>query len=540
VGEGGRLARLSLAMWGLMLSSCVIGPTPRPSAPYQHLHVSPSAHSYHPHSSVGLPVSVAQIDTDQFLLADTVDVFRLSRTATAYTLSKLSRPTVTIWNPTGLAYRAGVVYVANNRGGDLLELRLQGDALNLVQRVTSPALRAPQNLVVQADGSLVAADTDGSGIERFAPNGSSQWRVQLDSAHGVTESGGFIYASSLAARTVAKIDLAGNLTQVAGSLGGTAGRYLWPVGLAGDGDGVMVTDALSGRITFLDRDLRVLRYVGANGPGLDAFNFPSATLPLAGGYLVTDTFKDRLVLVSRDWTIQEQIALGPLVPVGRLRPGLAVTDGRTYAYGQRPQVYMADGAANTSLPGVDVVAALRLRTPLSFAGAFSGLDHFGRDGLFIHLDFDGSQVQYSGLTWAQKVESVIAVGSPESSALQVIDPGSGMFTTVEVGLDTWWLAGRLMFPDNVPRDLSDVVRPALASFGTAEQLLARGVGRQQAFDQAMGRPRDWAADLTSGPAQQFWHSGMTRADASRYFDWALQQPHERVPELLDVKYLSAS
>jgi hypothetical protein len=484
-------------------------------------------------------VSIAQIDAEHFLLADTADVFLLSHSATAYSVTKLLPPPVTTWNPTGLAYREGVLYVANNRGANILKLGINGDALALEQQITSPTLRTPQSLVVEHDGGLGVADTDGGGVETFTADGHSRWRLQLDSAHGITESAGYIYASSLAGRRIAKIDLAGHLLQVAGGLGGSVGRYLWPVGLADSGEGVIVTDALSGRISMLDPDLRTVRYAGSNGPGLDAFNFPSTTLPATGGYLVVDTYKRRLVRLSRSWSIQEQIALGSLVPVGRERPQVYVTDGSAYAYGQRPRVYVADRASNPPLPGVDVVAALGLRSRLDFAGTFAGLDHFSPDGRLTQLDFNGSQVQYSGLTWAQRVSSVIAVGSPESSALEVIDPATGMSTSVDIGLDTWWMAGRLMYPDNILRELSDVVQPAQDKFSSARQLLAQGDGRQEALAAALGRQAsDWSADLTSEPAQQFWHSGMTKADASRYFDWAVQQPQERVAEILAVRYLS--
>src|SRR5207249_460146 len=103
----------------------------------------------------------------------------------------------------------------------------------------------------------------------------------------------------------------------AGSVGVSRGRYLWPVGLSSVDDRVLVTDAHNGRVTVLDRDLRVQEQVGGNGPGMDAFDFPFATLPVADGYLIVDTFKSRVVHLDRKWVVKEQLAYGRMVPVGR-------------------------------------------------------------------------------------------------------------------------------------------------------------------------------------------------------------------------------
>ncbi|MEI4861543.1 hypothetical protein Q8G41_28555, partial [Klebsiella pneumoniae] len=82
--------------------------------------------------------------------------------------------------------------------------------------------------------------------------------------------------------------------------------------------------------------LHVVRRVGGNGPGLDAFNFPFAAVPTAGGYLVVDTFKQRLARTDRSWTLQEQIVFGALVPVGRERPLVAGTDAHPNTYPSLP------------------------------------------------------------------------------------------------------------------------------------------------------------------------------------------------------------
>jgi len=289
-----------------------------------------------------------------------------------------------------------------------------------------------------------------------------------------------------------------------------------------------VTDAVNGRITLLDHNLHVVGHTGGNGPGLDAFNYPFATLPVAGGYVVADSFKQRLLFTDAGWQVVEQVALGPSVPVGRQRP-------LVFGTGAHPDTY-------DMLPGVDIAAELGLRRPLKFVGAHGGLDHVTSTGAVTHLDLTDPDFGDTNATWAQDVASYIAAGSAEGHLLIVIDPTTGMFTDIEVGEDNWWSAGSLLTSSNLRRDLQDVIRPALAAFTRAQRLLDEGASRQAAFEEALagGETMDWSEDLSSSGGQQFLDSQMTRDDARRYFAWAMQQPEQRVIELLAVKYLSGS
>src|SRR5437660_7710078 len=116
-----------------------------------------------------------------------------------------------------------------------------------------------------------------------------------------------------------------------------------------------------------------------------------------------------------------------------------------------------------------------------------------------------------------------------------------MFTYVYVKVDTWWRAGSVLYPENLRVDLAQAIKPALSTFASARQLLSAGKTRQQAFDLAVsGHPYNFAQNVTSAPGRQFLASGRTKADASTYYAWAVQQPNLSVAELLAVKYLSGS
>jgi NHL repeat len=498
------------------------------ATPFAHLQVAPTMRSYHVPSQIGLVTSIAQDALGRTLLCDHSRLYVVARTATGYSVAEVPRPVVPAWQPTGLAYQNGLLYVADGPARDVLVLRLTGTRLDLVRRITSQLLGSPQSVAVESDGSMVVADQGGGSLLKFSAQGDLLWQRPLASAHGVVESGGAIFATSLQQQgpTLSRWTLSGQRAQVGGAIGVSDGRFLRPAGLASDGGRILVTDAYNGRVTVLDGGLHVVAQVGGNGPGVDAFDIPTATLPVDGGYLVADSYRGRLVRTDRRWVIQEQIVFGPMVPTGRQRPLVFGSDAQPFTYGM--------------LPGVDIAASLGLRRRADFAGAWDGLDRIG-GGSPGHLSFDDTQMGASGPTWAQQVGRYVVAGSPTSPRLEVIDPATAMFTYVDVGLDSWWRPGWLLLPGNFRRPLDEVVAPAVSAFEAARQLLAQGVSRQDAFTRALAAgPWSWQQELTSAPAQQFLRSPMTPADAARYFDAALRQRDQRVVELLGVKYLSGA
>ena len=518
---------MGLVACALVAAACSSSAPPPPPAVVRHLSVSASFHSYHL-TSVGLLSSIVDVGGGQYLVCDPSNVYRLTRAATGYTITRLARPTVPVWNPLGLAYRDGVLYVANGSGRDVLELRVDGNALSLLRRIANPVMREARGVVAESDGSVEVTDQAAGGVLRFRADGTLEWRAALTGAAGLARAGGHLFATSVVDHRVHEIDGTGKPTRSAGGLGVTRGRYLLPVGLTAMGNGVLVTDTHNGTITVLDGDLNVRDRVGGNGQGLDSFNFPIATLPVGDGYLVVDTFKYRIVHTDRAWTENEQVAFGQMVPVGRGRPLVVGTDPHPYTY--------------TSLPGVDLIAALNLRRPLQFVGAFNGLDHVD-GGTVQHLDMTDPQFSATSVTWADTAGSYVVIGSDQRGAFEVIDPATGMFTFVDVGPDSWWRSGMLLLSDNLRRDLNQVIAPAVAAFQHAKQLLSqKDVSREDAFNQALtfGKPRNWSADLSSAAGQQFLRSHMTADDARRYYDATLSQPQVKVVELLEVKYLSGS
>ena len=512
-----------------LVAACSSGAAKTSGNPLAHLAVATTYHTYHVPSAAGLLSSIVEVGGGQYIACDPSNIYLLVRNSDGYTIKALGKPSVPRLNPVGLAYRDGLLYVANGSGRDILTLRLNGNALALVGRITNSSLRDAESVVSEPNGSIAVTDQVNGRVLLFQADGTLRWQVKVSGAHGLTESGGNLYASSLVDGGIREIDQSGKVVRTAGGIGVSSGRYVWPSGVAAaPNGGIVVTDAHNGHVSLLRSDLSVAGGAGGNGQGLDALNYPSATLPVADGYLILDSFKYRIVHTDRRWTILEQIVFGPVVPTGRQR-------GLVFGTDAHPDTY-------TMLPGVDLPAALGLRKPQTFVGALNGLDHVGPGSSVVHLDVTDPQLGTTSVTWAQRVDQYIVVGTSQGSWLEVIDPTTGMYTFIQVGHDSWWRSGDLLLSENLRRSLTQVIAPAVADFGQAKVLLASGKSRSQVYNDvlAAGHPRNWSQDLSSPAGQQFLHSPMTASDAARFYAAYLSQPQQRLVELLDVKYLSAS
>jgi hypothetical protein len=520
-------ALIGLAAGIVGLVACGGSAAPSPDASrFGHLPVAATFRTNHAPSMAGAPIAVVRLGQSSYLACDYSNVYRVATTSSGYAVTILAPPPVPVWAPAGLDYRNGSLYVANFNGEDVLQLRLVGDRLDLVRRITIPGMLQPKRVHVNPDGSMLVADHNSDAVLRLRPDGTLDWRVRIEQVNGLAESGGYAYASSLVNRTITKIDMAGHAVDHTGSIGVEVGGYLLPVDVADLGSRIAVTDAVNGRITILDHDLHVVGHVGGNGPGLNALNYPFAVLSIPNGYLIADTYKRRLLRLDRGWTIQEQIVLGPWVPIGRERPLVSGSSAHPFTY--------------DSLPGVDIAAELGLRQPLHFTGAYGGLDHVGPGRAVLHLDLTDPDFGDTNAAWATKVGRYIVAGSAESYNLEVIDPATAMFTYVVVGEDNWWFEGALLTPVGLRLALSTVIQPAVARLVRAQRLTDQGASRQEVVQAALAgqSSHDLARDLTSPEGQQFLHSRMGMADADQFFASAMHRPQQRVIELLLVKFLS--
>ncbi len=274
--------------------------TPRPVCPAEGCQIVYSA------GLLNGPVSVVPWKDNRHLICNYVSIQEVDVQTGAHTLVRPD-PKPSVWCPSGLfAIPAEqLLFVANYKGHDVLEMQRTGDTLKVLTRYTHADMVSPEGVAVSDDGSLVAvADYDGNAVFVFHRDGRLAWRRHVGLGHGVSFGPGFVVATSLQNRSIIKFDLQGNLLSQAGHLGWGENGYLWPTTIIVKGDDIVISDAHTGKVTFLDHDLRARKSLGGNGPGTGLFNMPYGVVGWSGGWIICDTFKGRLLVLDQDCRCQ--------------------------------------------------------------------------------------------------------------------------------------------------------------------------------------------------------------------------------------------
>jgi len=255
-------------------------------------------------------VSVAPIGSRYFVIANYGSLIILDRrNAKICTVAVLGVPKR--FNPTGVFYAAdGLLYVANYKGNNILR-----GAVNPVECVfqyhdeySSSDTGGPENVYVNIRRKiLVSANYDAGTVTAFDLADRRQlWVAKISQAHGVTFSGAWVYATGLTDRKIFRLDpSSGQIMASRGEMGWNVGKnqYLWPTTVYAAGRELVVADAHTGFIAFLDPGtLRVTRYMGGNGPTYGRFNYPYAAVPIPGGLVILSTNRRHIVVLDPEGT----------------------------------------------------------------------------------------------------------------------------------------------------------------------------------------------------------------------------------------------
>lgn len=216
-----------------------------------------------------------------------------------------------VWNPTGVYFNknTNLLYIANYNGHNVLICKVnENHKLELVKEIANEQMISPENVVANSDGTKIAvADYDGNGLLLFDDNGDLIWKREASLAHGVTLDDQYIYVTSLEKKSVAKYDFQGNQIITKGSIGQTGrDKYMWPTSVFAYENNIVVTDAHSGRIIILDKNLKYVSSIGGNGPSINTFNFPYSTVVQDKYLYVTDTYNSRIVKLDMSGDLIEQ------------------------------------------------------------------------------------------------------------------------------------------------------------------------------------------------------------------------------------------
>lgn len=363
-----------------------------------------------PPLDLGGPVSIAQVDANTLLVANYGQILLVDLRAGKFW--PLRQPPDVQWVPTGLAYDVSTkqVFLANYTANDVLVMRLAADrkSLMLDRRIVNSMIRSPENVALSPDGKFFAvANYDGGTVQLFdRKTDALLWSAPLTHAHGVAFFGDSVVATGLALPGVVRYGLDGVVMAQQGASGWQANQYLWPTGVATEGQRIFISDAHSGKIHTLDSDLCELDTMGANGLGVGLFNMPYGILATNSGEWIADTFKARLLKV--DVKSKQITAI-----VEAVRPPIIFGEGY--------------GSNRTAT-----------RDPVDFLGhtlypAYNGLRGD------IALTLDGSAGLFSGgfyyWTQATQVKDAMVIGSAQTAQWLVVQRAT--VCPVSVGLNHW-------------------------------------------------------------------------------------------------------
>lgn len=391
-----------------------------------------------------VPTWVAPAGDDLLIASSYNSIYRLSGT----TLERLAVPPDLKFVPAGMTERDGKLYVANYLGKDVLVFDYP--SMHLRQRITD-GLVGPEGVYVDENGAIDVADFDGGKIARFSADGTALWSRPLKSAHGVTQVGGKVFATSLYDRSVVAFDAAtGAPLGTAGSRGSGVGQYLWPVGMAADGDGVLVIDSMLGRVTRLSGSLDIEAVLpSGNGPGEDLFAYPYGIVQHQGGYIVADTFKHRLVFVDDAWRVTRRVSFGP-PPRGRDLPILRPFDN--------PR------GESTFEPAPPLGHLLGVDAPGQMVEGYNSLDlvRDGRVAIEFAVNSGAVNMPFFYWTWARQAGDFVIIGSAAQGSVMVIDTKTFRIGYAATATDVWTLRGErdLRFPDGTFESPDRIVQSA--------------------------------------------------------------------------------
>ncbi|WP_458411722.1 hypothetical protein ACNQFZ_12735 [Schinkia sp. CFF1] len=437
----------------------------------------------------GEPVFVVGITPfgDGFILCDYENIYLLD----GNNLIRLSPPkNINVWNPTGVFYSeiTSSLFVANYNGHNVVELdvNLKKKQLDIRKVLKAPEMVSPENVAVSEDGSHIAiADYDGNKVFLFNSNGEIEWSTDVKQAHGIAIDESNVYATSLTDRKLVKIDLKGTITKEVGGIGWNENEYLWPTAISSTKNYLLITDAHTGKLTFLTKDLEYVGAIGGNGPGIDAFNYPYTAIFKSGNILLTDSFKARILEIDANANIVKQYNLGPFELKVKNAPLLK---------GDQHNPYTFHNNVFTQIP-VEFMNPYYNHS-LKLASGFNSIDVVTNNGELVsqmEIDYPESPSyigkNYWYVTWLKNItfnnNRYYVVGSPQHRTFIIYDVTNNIFSikTLTNGLyDLWVFNDQVYLGSDKGFQLESVIEDQIPLFNKFNKEVKSGISRLDAYN----------------------------------------------------------
>jgi DNA-binding beta-propeller fold protein YncE len=244
--------------------------------------------------------------------------------------------------PTGVAERAGVLYVADPGSQAIWIFDRPNQQFAKVQRVRGATLVSPVAVAVGPDGGVFVADSALGKVFLLDRKGgllrtAAEDGLERPAGLAYDELAGQLYVADSLGHRIAVYGGSGARLLAWGKRGSGQGEFNHPTHLFLDRSGaLLVTDALNYRVQAFDRDGRFLWQMGWHGDGSGDFAGPKGVAEDSQGHLyVVDALFDTVQIFERDGTF--------LLGFGErgVRPGQFWLPGGIFITGT-DRIYVAD------------------------------------------------------------------------------------------------------------------------------------------------------------------------------------------------------
>ncbi|PAY04493.1 hypothetical protein CK489_35260 [Bradyrhizobium sp. UFLA03-84] len=255
------------------------------------------------------PVSAARIGAHEFLIANYQDIFLFDqdRRTAVPVQTDVELP---VWNPTAVFYSAFYdrVFIANYSGKDIVVAQLVRDGggpkLHLTDRIVNEAaIQGAEGVAVSKGGRFMAiADYEGNALslfERIDDQWAFRWKREIIGSHGVAIAGDYVFASGQGAIVKFSIETGQEAARTS-KLGSEPILFATCLNVDESSGQLIGSDAMSGIVFGMTKDLKVTSKFGANGPTYSNFSSPFCAYRDRQGIYVLSTYQDRFVSIGRD------------------------------------------------------------------------------------------------------------------------------------------------------------------------------------------------------------------------------------------------
>lgn len=265
-----------------------------------------------------LPVSMTRIGPHELLIANYRNIYLFDEDARTATPIKIDGD-LPDWNPTAVFYSAFYdrVFIANYSGKDVLVAQLTRNGasvdLHLTERITNDeAIEGAEGVVISRGGRFMAvADYDGGALsvfERVDNQWLFRWRKPQLASHGVAIIGENVYS---AGTTITKfaVETGAEIAKTT-TIGSEPILFVTCLNEDESTGDLIGSDAITGTVFTMTRDLELKRRFGANGPTRANLSLPFCAYRDRRATYVLSTYQDRIVVITREGTTSYQFGRG--------------------------------------------------------------------------------------------------------------------------------------------------------------------------------------------------------------------------------------